>query len=56
MVGEQSSLINDLIAGIDDDVLVCARLLSKAITAIHDDKLRPFGVSSAQFILLAAIR
>jgi DNA-binding MarR family transcriptional regulator len=56
LVGEKSSLINDLIAGIDDDVLVCARLLSKAITAIHDDKLRPFGVSSAQFILLAAIR
>jgi DNA-binding MarR family transcriptional regulator len=48
--GEKSSLINDLIAGIDD-VLVRARLLSKAITAIHDDRLRPFGVSSAQFIL-----
>ncbi len=57
MGGEKSSLlINDLIAGIDDNVLVRARLLSKAITAIHDDKLRPFGVSSAQFILLAAIR
>jgi DNA-binding MarR family transcriptional regulator len=30
--------------------------LSKVITAIHDNRLRPFGVSSAQFILLAAIR
>jgi hypothetical protein len=54
--GEKPSLIHDLIAGIDDNVLVCARLLSKVITATHDDKLRPFGVSSAQFILLAAIR
>jgi DNA-binding MarR family transcriptional regulator len=53
---EKSSLINNLIAGIDDDVLVHARLLSKAITSIHNDRLRPFGVSSAQFILLAAIR
>jgi DNA-binding MarR family transcriptional regulator len=34
---------------------VCARLLSRAITGIYDDKLRPFGIGSAQFALLAVI-
>jgi DNA-binding MarR family transcriptional regulator len=53
--GDKSALINDLIAGIDDNVLVRARLLSRAITGIYDDKLRPFGISSAQFTLLAVI-
>jgi len=46
---------NDLIVGIDDSVLVRARLLSRAVTGIYDDKLRPFGISSAQFSLLAVI-
>jgi DNA-binding MarR family transcriptional regulator len=32
-----------------------ARLLSRAITGIYDDKLRSFGISSAQFALLAVI-
>jgi DNA-binding MarR family transcriptional regulator len=32
-----------------------ARLLSKEVTAICDDKLRPFGISSPQFALLIAI-
>ena len=55
-VDDRLALINDLIAGIDDNVLVRARLLSRAITGIYDDKLRPFGISSAQFALLAVIR
>jgi len=53
--GEKSALINDLIAGIDDNVLVRVRLLSRAVTGIYDDKLQPFGISSAQFALLAVI-
>jgi DNA-binding MarR family transcriptional regulator len=32
-----------------------ARLLSRAITGIYDDKLRPFGISSTQFGLLVMI-
>jgi DNA-binding MarR family transcriptional regulator len=38
-----------------DSVFTRARLLSKTVTAICDDKLRPFGVSSAQFALLIAV-
>jgi len=53
--GEKPALISNLIAGIDDNVLVRARLLSRAVTGIYDDKLRPFGISSAQFALLAVI-
>jgi DNA-binding MarR family transcriptional regulator len=53
--GGKPAPINNLIAGIDDNVLVRARLLSKAVTGIYDDKLRPFGISSAQFVLLAVI-
>jgi DNA-binding MarR family transcriptional regulator len=37
------------------DVLACARLLSKAVTAIYDDKLRSFGISAAQFAFLMTI-
>jgi DNA-binding MarR family transcriptional regulator len=32
-----------------------ARLLSRSITAIYDDKLRPFGVTAAQLILLSLV-
>jgi DNA-binding MarR family transcriptional regulator len=32
-----------------------ARLLSRAVTGIYDDKLQSFGISSAQFALLAVI-
>ena len=42
-------------AGAGDSVLMRARLLSKAITAIYDDELRPLEISSAQFALLSAI-
>jgi DNA-binding MarR family transcriptional regulator len=38
-----------------DGVFARARLLSRAVTAICDDKLRPFGISSMQYALLAAI-
>lgn len=55
MGGDRSTLIDDLIARIDDNLLVRARLLSKAVTAIYDDKLRPFGISSAQLTVLAVI-
>ena len=54
-VGEKSALINDLNAGMSDSVLMRARLVSKAVTGIYDHKLRPFGISSAQFTLLAVI-
>jgi DNA-binding MarR family transcriptional regulator len=53
--GKKPAPFNDLIIGIDDSVLVRARLLSRAVTGIYDDKLRPFGISSAQFSLLAVI-
>jgi len=32
-----------------------ARLLSKSVTEIFDDTLRPLGISSAQFVLLSVI-
>jgi len=38
-----------------DSILVSARLLSRFITAIYDDKLRRFGITAAQFVLLALI-
>ena len=38
-----------------DGVLTRVRLLSKAVTAICDDKLRPFGISATQFTLLMAV-
>jgi DNA-binding MarR family transcriptional regulator len=36
-------------------MLARTRLLSKVVTEVFDEKLRPFGISSAQFSLLAAI-
>lgn len=53
MVRDKPAQLKNIIAGIDDNVLVRARLLSRAVTGIYDDKLRPFGISSAQFVLLA---
>jgi DNA-binding MarR family transcriptional regulator len=52
---DRSARINDIVVGIDDNVLVRARLLSRAVTGIYDDRLRPFGISSAQFALLSVI-
>lgn len=51
-IDEKFSLASDQMG---DGVLVRVRLLSKAVTAIYDDKLRSFGISSAQFSLLRAI-
>ena len=36
-------------------VLMRTRLISRVITGIHDKKLRPFGIGSAQFALLVVI-
>jgi DNA-binding MarR family transcriptional regulator len=49
------ALANDPIAAAGDSLLLRTRLLSKVITGIYDQQLRPFGVSAAQFALLAAI-
>jgi DNA-binding MarR family transcriptional regulator len=38
-----------------DSLFTRTRLLSKTVTAICDDKLRPFGISSTQFALLVAV-
>jgi DNA-binding MarR family transcriptional regulator len=46
----------DVIADIGSTcVLMRTRLISRVITGIYDKKLRPFGIGSAQFILLAVI-
>lgn len=39
----------------DACVLMRTRLIARVITAIHDDALRPFGIGSAQFVLLLVI-
>jgi DNA-binding MarR family transcriptional regulator len=48
-------MTNGPIVRIDDSVLTQARLLSRSVTEIFDDTLRPFGISSAQFVLLSVI-
>jgi DNA-binding MarR family transcriptional regulator len=46
----------DMIAAIGSkSVLVRTRLISRVITGIYDEGLRPFGIGSAQFALLVAI-
>jgi DNA-binding MarR family transcriptional regulator len=52
---DKSTLTNGLVARIGDSVLMGARLLSRSITVIYDEKLRPFGLTAAQFILLSMI-
>ena len=54
-VGDKSRLTRGPIAQIGDSVFIQARLLSRSITVIYDDKLRPFGVTTAQFVLLSLI-
>ena len=39
----------------EDSVLSGARLLSRAITAIYDEKLQPLGITASQFSLLDVI-
>jgi DNA-binding MarR family transcriptional regulator len=48
-------LTNGPITLIGDSVLTQARLLSRSITEIYDDKLQRFGISAAQFVLLSLI-
>jgi DNA-binding MarR family transcriptional regulator len=36
-------------------LLMRTRLISRVITAIHDEGLRPLGIGSAQFVLLVVI-
>jgi len=43
------------VASVSDGLLVQTRLVSKTITGIFDERLRPYGASSAQFALLALI-
>lgn len=50
---DENSVLAAELAG--DRILTCARLLSKAVTAIYDDQLRSFGISSTQFALLTTI-
>jgi DNA-binding MarR family transcriptional regulator len=52
---KKTALVNDPITAVGDSLLLRSRLLSKVITGIYDQQLRPFGVSAAQFALLAAI-
>jgi DNA-binding MarR family transcriptional regulator len=52
---DESATICDLAAGIDDNVLMRTRRLSRAVTGIYDVKLRPFGIGAVQFSLLETI-
>ena len=36
-------------------MLMRTRLISRVITAIHDEALQPFGIGAAQFVLLVVI-
>jgi DNA-binding MarR family transcriptional regulator len=54
-IGGNSDLTNGLITRLGDSVLMRARFLSKSVTEIFDEALRPFGFSSAQFVLLSMI-
>ncbi len=54
-LSERSALTNGLTARIGYSVLMQARLLSRSVTEIFDDTLRPLGISSAQFVLLSVI-
>ena len=55
MASEKSALTNGPITSIGDSVLIQARLLSRSITGIYDDKLQQFEISAAQFVLLSLI-
>jgi DNA-binding MarR family transcriptional regulator len=54
-VGGKSDFTNGLITRLGDSVLMRARSLSRSVTGIFDEALRPFGISSAQFVLLSMI-
>lgn len=47
---------NDLIAEVADRcVMMRSRLISRVITGIYDEDLRPFGINSPQFALLVVM-
>jgi hypothetical protein len=46
---------NDVAEMASTCVLMRTRLISRVITGIHDEKLRPFGIGSAQFAMLVMI-
>jgi DNA-binding MarR family transcriptional regulator len=55
-LSEESAKPYDLIvAETNGNVLMRTRRLSRAVTEIYDDKLRPFGISAVQFSLLEMI-
>jgi DNA-binding MarR family transcriptional regulator len=57
-VKQTESLVEgeDVIAEINSGcVLMRARLISRVLTAIYDEELRPFGIVSPQFALLTII-
>ncbi len=54
-VGGKSDLSNGPITSLGDSVLMRTRFLSRSVTEIFDQALRPFGISSAQFVLLSMI-
>ena len=54
-VGGKSDLSNGAITRMGDSVLMNVRFLSRSVTEIFDEALRPLGFSSAQFVLLSMI-
>lgn len=54
-VGGNSELNSGAVARLGDSALMNVRFLSRSITEIFDEALRPFAVSSAQFVLLSMI-
>ncbi len=54
-IGEKSQLSNGVVVRVGESVLISARSLSRSVTEIFDEALRPLGVSAAQFVLLSMI-
>jgi DNA-binding MarR family transcriptional regulator len=54
-VGGSSELSSGIITRVGDSVLTKARALSRSVTDIFDEALKPYGVGSAQFVLLSLI-
>jgi DNA-binding MarR family transcriptional regulator len=55
MLGQPAKLRDPVVADVNDNILMRARRLSRAVTELYDMKLRPFGVSAVQFSLLEMI-
>ncbi len=54
-VGGKSALNNGVITRMGDSLFMRARYVSRSVTELFDKPLRPFGISSAQFVLLSMI-